>query len=188
MGKRKVKKKNTRVIVALAFIFIVGILLTSFIYKPSNNQNYPVVAEVNKPAPDFTIYLIDGKKTKLSNFFGKQILLWFVATWCVSCQVGAKILSNYYSLLHSKGVVILTILLYNNMGIQGPSLEEFAMKFAGGFKPDWLYGETDESTMRIYNPNNFLDIFYFISKNGIIVYKGVVMSEDKLNYILSLVD
>jgi len=184
--KTKKKKANNLIIILIILIFIIGLSLTIFSQSSSNINNLSPKAELNKQAPDFNIYLIDGSKARLSDFFGRPILLWFVTTWCPSCQIGAKLLASYYSSLHSKGIIILTILLYNNMGIEGPSLKEFAINYAGGFKQGWYYGESDASTTKIYNPNNYLDIFYFINKNGIITYSGVGITEESIKYILSL--
>ncbi|MHC4346579.1 MAG: redoxin domain-containing protein, partial [Planctomycetota bacterium] len=38
-----------------------------------------------KPAPDFTVTDLEGKKHKLSDYRGKDVMLVFWATWCRPC-------------------------------------------------------------------------------------------------------
>jgi thiol-disulfide isomerase/thioredoxin len=137
-----------------------------------------------KPAQDFPITFIDGSNGNLSQFRGHTVLLWFVTTWCSSCQDGAQLLSQqYYSALRSKGVVILTVELYNNLGQPGPSLSQFASTDGSGPKTDWLYGTAPQWVTYKYDPNGYLDIYYLINSQGDIIDTNVGLP----NYLGSVV-
>lgn len=177
IDKRSVKYSRNRergkrrylAIIIPSLIVIIAILYIASLQSSDNNS-----ISKGKVAPDIPIYLINGTKVMLSDFKGHKVLLWFITTWCSSCQAGAQIIATYYyKELVAKGVTILTVESYNNLGVQGPTLVDFMYLYGRGGKQNWLYGTTTQQATMLYNPNAYLDLYYLIDDSGVIVAQGV---------------
>ncbi len=167
MVRRHGKARRNRVIVSLLVIVAVGGVIALYELSQGSVNSGSTPPKNGDPAPDFPITFLDGSRGNLSQFRGQTVLLWFVTTWCSSCQDGAQLLSQqYYTELHSKGVIILTVELYNDLGQPGPSLGQFANSYGGGSEAGWLYGTAPQWVTYKYDPTGDLDIFYLINSQG----------------------
>jgi len=112
------KKGDKFVLLALAFVaFMIvatmGYRMLSENYTPQggtvpselttsdsdsqNTENANTTEESLSTAPDFTVYDMDGNTVKLSDFFGKPIIVNFWATWCGPCKSELPAFDNMYA-------------------------------------------------------------------------------------------
>lgn len=60
-------------------------------------------------ASDFTLKDIDGRSVRLSDYKGRTIVLYFMATWCPECRGAIPQLKEIYSSYNARGLVLLAI-------------------------------------------------------------------------------
>lgn len=105
-------KKNVFLIL---FILLALIVTGSVVFKKVKVPSLQKNAEIGKPAPDFELKDINGKKWKLGQLKGKIVILNFWASWCNDCKEEKKSIQAY---LDKKGaaddIVFLTVLYKDN--------------------------------------------------------------------------
>jgi len=127
---------------------------------------------VGATAPNGAITTLAGKSETVAGLRGRPALIWFVTTWCSSCQAGTQAMAQNVATLASLGVRVVEVENYADLGQSGPPMGTFAKTLAGSAagNPDWTFGEASPALTRTYNPKAYLDLYYLINAKGKITY------------------
>jgi len=159
---------NNRFILASALLLMITIAL---IAAPS------ALAEVSvgDKAPDFVLGSVDGKSfIKLSDYYGKPIMVAFWVSWCPHCHSEAPILNKVYNDLKDKGINAVGMSVDDDI----EDAQEFVKKYSVPFQNAFAGTEAGSEVIEKYGVDG-VPTTYIIDKDGIIkaVLEGVVSEE-----------
>jgi thiol-disulfide isomerase/thioredoxin len=122
------------------------------------------------PSGSFTTTV--GATETVSSLRGQPTLLWFVTTWCSSCQAGTQAMSAQIPTLAAHHVRVVELELSGDLGQPGPAISDFARQLAGHryHDPDWTFGTASAALTQTYDPDEYLDVYYLIDAAGHITY------------------
>ncbi|MDA8314176.1 MAG: redoxin family protein [Actinomycetota bacterium] len=166
---------SVTVVVALVAL-VIGLHVTSSSSGTStasgSSGSSGVSLPVGSSAPNGTITTLAGRSETVAGLRGKPALIWFVTTWCSSCQAGTQAMAEHVATLAADGVRVVEVENYADLGQSGPPMGTFAKTLAGSAftNPDWTFGEASSALTHTYNPKAYLDIYYLINAKGKITY------------------
>jgi cytochrome c biogenesis protein CcmG/thiol:disulfide interchange protein DsbE len=117
---------------------------------------------VGKPAPDFELETLDGKKVKLSDYRGKAVLLNFWATWCQPCKIEMPWLIEFQDKYRDQGFAIVGVAMEDT---EKPEIEKFLKEMGVNYVV--LLGK--ESVGESYGGVLGLPTTFYIGRDGTIV-------------------
>jgi thiol-disulfide isomerase/thioredoxin len=167
---------GTSATVAALVAVVIALHVTSSSSGSSSASGSSASSGVSLPvgatAPDGEITTLGGKTETVADLRGKPALIWFVTTWCSSCQAGTQAMAQHVATLAADGVRVVEVENYADLGQSGPPMGTFAKTLAGSAfsNPDWTFGEASSTLTHTYNPKAYLDIYYLINAKGKITY------------------
>ena len=118
--------------------------------QPTTVPTVPATEPTEPPkvlAPDFTVYDEEGNPHKLSDFYGKPIILNFWASWCGPCCAELPYFQETYNDYGDQ----ITFLFINLIGTNGETIES-AKNILNKFKLTLpVYYDNDQATLEPYN-------------------------------------
>ena len=164
-------KKWTWILIAVVMVGLIG--GASVLYDQLAVDFAPVQnvteAEV-KLAPDFTVTDAEGNQVKLSDFFGKPIVLNFWASWCGPCQYEMPDFEDAYK-TYGEDVAFLMVNLTDGYSETVSSAKAF-LEDTGYTFP--VYFETPVEGFKAYKGYT-IPCTYFLDANGALVPKNLGM-------------
>jgi thiol-disulfide isomerase/thioredoxin len=148
---------------------LIGVLVGLHVSSTSPATALP---QVGQEAPNGTFQTLSGRTETVASLRGRPTLLWFVTTWCSSCQAGTQTMAANLPRLATLDVRVVEVENAADLGQSGPSMHRFAMVLAGSAStnPDWTFGTASAALTKAYNPKGYLDIYYLLNQKGQITY------------------
>lgn len=169
--------------VALAALVVAFFALLAFgLVNKSPATGRSGVTRIGKPAPDFTMTLLNGGEFRLQDHVGRPLVINFWASWCPPCRDESPGFERVWRKYRDTGVMFVGVDIQDTQEEAARYIEEFNLTFPNGRDPDGKitveYGVIG------------LPVTFFIGANGVVEGRWVgAVPEGKLEeWTRSLID
>jgi len=163
-----------RALAGFLAIVVIAIVATAIAESGGGGGDAGAAAlKEGSPAPPGSFNTLNGQTRTIASLAGQPTLVWFVTTWCSSCQAGTQAMaSEIIGRLERAHVRVVELENAEDLGQEGPSMESFATHLAGEdiHNPDWTFGVASAALTKSYNPEGNLDVYYLLNAEGRIAY------------------
>jgi peroxiredoxin len=101
------------ILVAAGLLLIIGVALYLQFNQGESLEEFDEMIlppiEVDQPAPELTLFDLDGNQVSLSDFMGQVVLLNNWATWCPPCREEMPEFQAYYQKYRDSGFEVVAI-------------------------------------------------------------------------------
>ena len=134
------------------------------------------------PAPDFTVYNKEGNPVKLSDMFGKPIVLNFWASWCPPCKAEMPDFDEICKEYEGK-VTFMMVNLTDGVQETVESARNFIHMMEYSFP---VYYDTDMEASNTYGIQSIPTTFFIDADGGLVAYGSGALSENELRRGISM--
>jgi len=155
--------KRNGIIIAVLTLVVAGMLIGGkYLARQAGSDGRVGAGRVQgKIAPDFELTSLDGKKTRLSDFKGKAVLLNFWATWCAPCKIEMPWFVELQKQYGPQGLQIIGVALDS----EGPDVS----KFASDLGINYLILMGDDKIGNTYGGIQGLPATFYVGRDGKLV-------------------
>lgn len=131
---------------------------------PTGASTANIGLQVGNLAPNFALKDSDGRTVSRESLEGKPTIIFFTATWCVPCQVGAKELLRYD--LQTGGNAFNVVIVFVDPRETNDQIKQWKTDFGGS---NW-FTALDTTGMANDYQVKYLDTKYVLDGSGTIVW------------------
>ena len=144
-----------------------GRLATTADVRETHTSGVGGVAElprVGHPAPDFSLYTLDGREMRLSDYRGHLVFLNFWATWCGPCKVEMPAMEKLYREFRTKGFAVVAVSSDpEGAAVTRPYRDALGLSFTIAHDPEM-------AVSRLYGVHS-LPVTFLVNRDGIISHQ-----------------
>ncbi len=181
---------KNKVWLIVACIFAAVMVLAAVLY-PKLSEKYSIdntsdnkISDTVIQADDFTVYDSQMNKVKLSDYFGKPIVINFWASWCGPCKSELPAFNSIYE-KYKDDVVFLMINLTDGQSDTESSIKQFVSDNGYSFP---VYYDLEYDASNTYGVRSIPETIFIYADGSLYDTRVGAMSENILeNYIKQLI-
>ena len=152
------------VAVGLVIAGIFSLLVLGLLNKESVTGRSGIT-RLQKPAPEFTLPLLDGGELVLAQHLGQPVVINFWASWCTPCRQEARVLERTWRSYREKGVMF--------VGVDIQDTESDAIIFLKEFDVSYPNGLDRDGKITVDYGVIGLPVTFFVNQDGIVERRWV---------------
>ena len=184
MIKEKRVRKSWKLVSSAALVVLALGFFSLLVYGLANRS--PVTGRsgetrVGKPAPDFSMLLLDGTEFRLSDHPGSPVVINFWASWCPPCRQESPGLERTWRRYREQGIKFVGVDIQDAEDDARAYVQEFGLSFPNGRDVDGRI-TVDYGVIG-------LPVTFFISSGGIVEGRSVGAVPEKTleSWVLDLI-